>query len=152
MKITIPKIILPVEMTDYSPELAGKFLFVWVNPPREMLAQYDELVNELQTKELENARRTLFPAEQPKAESSGLQQTFDTLKHWLHIKAETKPEGIDEKLLRWYAEVWSQGPEDSRWTVAELRELEMQDPAFLSWMIAETWQTRNEHVQRKKKV
>ena len=153
MKINIPKIILPVSMTDYAPELDGQFLQVWVNPPKSKLQEYDDLVTELQARELESARTTLFPADETKeAESSGLLKTFEMLKHWLHIKAQKKPVGIDEKLLCWYAEMWSQGSEETRWTVAELRLLEDQDPAFLSWMIRKTWETRADHIQRKKKV
>jgi hypothetical protein len=151
MKITIPKVILSVDMVEYSPELAGKYLHVWVNPPKDKLQEYDDLVTALQARELETAQRKLFPEGEEK-EESGLLRSFHVLTHWLKIKREEKAEGIDEKLLRWYAEIWSQGPEDARWTVEELRTLESQDPAFLSWMISHTWATRTEHLQRKKKV
>ncbi len=58
---------------------------------------------------------------------------------------------INERLNNWYCVLWSQGPEPTHWTVAELHELEEKDPAFLEWMINETWNARREHVDRKKK-
>ena len=57
-----------------------------------------------------------------------------------------------EGLLKWYAFVWSQGDVESHWTVDELKEIEQEDPAFLSWMIGATWEARKAHMDRKKKV
>jgi len=112
----------------------------------------------LQTKELEAARQTLLPetADASKAPNgkTPLMRTFDQLSHWLTVKKNSseKADEIDQQLLDWYAEIWSQGPPDTAWTVDELRTLESQDPAFLSWMIAQTWKTRAEHIEHKKKA
>lgn len=153
MKIDIPKVIVLVELAAYAPELAGKFLHVWVNPPREKLQEYDDLVTQLQEQEVKRAQEQLFPTQVDK-ETSGLQKSFNVALHWLKIKkdASRKDERLDEHMLRWYAEIWSQGPEDAQWTLEELRTLEAQDPTFMSWMISETWKARTEHMQRKKKV
>lgn len=162
MKINIPKVVLPVPLNQYATELQGQNLFVWVNPPKNKLQEYDNLVTALQTRELETAKRTLLPDEE-KAEGGRqnteggkqktvLARTFEQLFHGLKVKSEMKADGVDEKLLSWYAEMWSQGAEDTRWTVGELKELEQSDPAFLSWMITATWTARTEHLQRKKKV
>jgi hypothetical protein len=159
MKIDIPKVIVTVNMVEYAPELDGKFLHVWVNPSKQKLQEYTDLVTGLQSKELEAARQTLFPDLDGKAkgngamkESSGILKAFDVLGHWLSTKKEQKTDGVDARLLEWYAEIWSQGPADARWAADELQELEMQDPTFLSWMIAETWKARAEHIERKKKA
>lgn len=159
MKIQIPKVVLAVSIVEYAAELEGKYLHVWVNPPKAKLQEYDELVRQLQARELESARQTLLPdgptgsngADALKGQTI-LARTFDQVAHWLKIRQREKPEGIDRALLEWYAEIWSQGPQDTQWTVEELRTLEEQDPAFLSWMIAQTWKTRAEHVERKKKT
>ena len=155
MKIRIPKVALAVDLAEYAAELAGKCLYVWVNPPKTKLQEYDDLVTMLQSRELDAARKTLLPESQPSAISeqrSVLARTFDQMFHWLRVKRETKSDGIDARLLEWYAEIWSQGPQDTQWTVEELRTLEEQDPSFLSWMIARTWSKRTEHVERKKKA
>jgi len=151
MKIVIPKIVIPVEMAEYSPELAGKFLHVWVNPPKDKLQGYDELVATLQMQELKTAQANLYP-DGKKDSEPGLLGAIKTMAHWVSSKKDKRPDGIDVKFLEWYAEIWSQGPEQTRWTVDELRELENQDPAFLSWMITQTWATRTAHVQGKKKA
>ncbi len=155
MKIEIPKVVLAAPMGEYAPELQGKNLYVWVNPPRERLQAYDELVTSLQERELEKARETLAPDEPKDAkgtEDKGLGRVFEQVKRMLSVKRQTS-DGIDVKLLQWYAEIWSQGIDaDTHWSVDELRELEERDPSFLSWMIAKTWETRNEHLARKKKV
>ena len=71
----------------------------------------------------------------------------------MNHKKETKSEGVSLALLEWYAEAWSQSPDEkSHWTAQELRTLEQEDPTFLSWMIAQTWKARAEHMERKKKV
>ena len=161
MKIQIPKVVIPVEMEVYAAELKGKFLHVWVNPPKDKLQEYDDLVTALQERELGKAKEQLLAvSDEPISlanradgeKQSFLSRTFDQVASMLRVRKEKPAEGVDVKLLEWYAEIWSQGPEDSRWTVEELRELEGQDPAFLSWMIAQTWQTRTEHLQRKKKA
>jgi hypothetical protein len=54
-------------------------------------------------------------------------------------------------LLKWYVEVWNQGPEPTHWTLEEVRELQAQDPAFLVWMIQATTEARKAHLDRKKK-
>lgn len=152
MKINIPKVIVPVSMAEYAPELAGKALQVWVNPPKQLLQAYDDLLTSLQASELESARKMLeMPAQEEKR--SPLWKAFDQAAHWVQRKKETKQEGVSQALLEWYANLWSQGHDaETHWTVEELRTLEQEDPTFLSWMIAQTWQARKAHMELKKKV
>lgn len=37
MRIEIPKIVQPLSLADYAPELGAVTVFVWVNPPGEFL-------------------------------------------------------------------------------------------------------------------
>jgi hypothetical protein len=154
MKINIPKVIVVVPMAGYAPELEGKALQVWVNPPMQMLQAYTALLTTLQTDELEKARQALeMPAQTE--ERTPLWKAFDQAQHWLNRKKEKaeKSEGVDERLLAWYAELWSQAADtDTHWTVEELRTLESKDPSFLSWLIAETWNARAAHMDQKKKA
>jgi len=156
MKINIPKIITQISMTAYSSELEGNWLYVWVNPPMEMLAEYNQLVTRVQEQELAGARKVLVDGESApengRKSATGLALAFDQAAKWLNLKKETPADGLDIKLLDWYARLWSQGPAETHWTVSELRTLEAQDPAFLSWMIGETWQALTAHKQQKKKV
>lgn len=154
MKINIPKVVVPVNMVSYAEELQGQFLHVWVNPPMEKLNQYNQLLTDLQSQELQNAEQILFPPKavvdnEVKAPVAG---AIAQLKHWVGSKKEKPAEGIAQGLLDWYAEIWSQGPAETHWSAEELRTLEAQDPTFLSWMISQTWKARSEHIERKKKV
>ncbi len=154
MKIIIPKVVVPVSMADYSPKLEGKFFYVWVNPPKRKLQTYDELVTSLQSEELKAAQQALFPEKESgqKEDSSSLLKNFGWVGRWLALKRRQNPNGVDPKILEWYAEIWNQCPADMGWTVEELQTIEAEDPAFLSWMITATWRTRTEHIERKKKV
>lgn len=154
MKIDIPKIVLTVDLGEYATELAGKLLYVWVNQPKEKLREYDDLVTDLQEKSLAEAQKILVDGKEPTAVEPTpniIGKVFDQLRTMMLKKREKKGDGIDAKLLQWYAEMWSQGPEESRWTASELQALEEQDPSFLSWAIARSWNKRNEHIQLKKK-
>ena len=153
MKIEIPKVIVPVDFGGYAAELAGKFLQVWVNPPQDVLSAYTSLVTELQQAELAEAQKTLEPESEPAEKDAGtISKTLAQLKRWLNIKQTTPPKGINPRMLEWYAALWSQGPEATHWTLAELETLEFKDPAILSWMISQTWKARVEHIERKKKA
>lgn len=60
-------------------------------------------------------------------------------------------ENDGDELNAWYAVIWSQGENGTRWTVEEILALQEQDPAFLAWMIRETWDRRSEHIAKKKR-
>jgi hypothetical protein len=122
MKIVIPKVIVGVDMGEYAPELAGRMLQVWVNLPLDVLSEHLAMAARLNP-----AVINPHPA----------------------LSLEGEGEG---ELLKWYAFVWSQGEIESHWTVDELKEIEQEDPAFLSWMIGATWEARKAHMDRKKKV
>ena len=122
MKINIPKVIVGVDMGEYALELSGRMLQVWVNLPLDVLSEHLSMAARLNP-----ALINPHPA----------------------LSLEGEGEG---ELLKWYAFVWSQGEVESHWTVDELKEIEQEDPAFLSWMIGATWEARKAHMDRKKKV
>lgn len=47
MKIEIPKVLATVDFGEYAPELKGKFLCVWVNPPADVLTEHFLLVSKV---------------------------------------------------------------------------------------------------------
>jgi hypothetical protein len=133
MKINIPRVVVPVDMSEYAPELAGQYLHVWVNPPLEMLGNHLTLA----------ARASLAPA-RPHPTPPPTPP---------HVEENNMERGVsgEDELLKWYVEVWNQGPEPTHWTLEEVRELQAQDPAFLVWMIQATTEARKAHLDRKKK-
>jgi hypothetical protein len=117
----------------------------------KFLQEYTNMLTELQSRELESARQVFEKPADDKRTS--VQRAFEQVAGWLSIKKAEKPEGLNLKMLDWYAKVWSQGHDaETHWTVDELQTLEQNDPALLSWMISATWQTRQAHMEQKKKV
>lgn len=125
MKFEIPKIIRPLSLQDYAPELDTE-LHVWVNPPRDLL-------NEL------FALNAAVAQAQKEAEAG---------------KVVTKTlEEIGEKIAQWYVTVWSQG--EDKWTledVQKLIEFSMDtDPGLWPYMTGKTTTMIFEHRTRQKK-
>lgn len=157
MKIVIPKVVIAVSMADYSPVLEGQNLHVWVNPPMAKIQAYNDLVADLQAKELDAAKQVFASGKKSdaaKKNETQLSKLFSQLLRWTAFKKDRikAAVGTDPKVLEWYADVWSQGPEGTHWTLDELQTLEAEDNAFVGWMITQYWNARSEHIERKKKV
>lgn len=142
MKINIPKVIVGVDMGEYAPELSGRMLQVWVNLPLDVLSEHLAMA----------ARLNAAPSVLPPTGTTRASPPDTAARIFGGESALTFEGDGQEGLLKWYAFVWSQGEVESHWTVDELREIEMEDPAFLSWMIGATWEARKAHMDRKKKV
>lgn len=124
MDFNIPKILKRIDMAEYTEELSGKFLCVWVNLPLKLLREHAELT-----------RSDPSPDPSPNATHS----------------ERGEEEERTRKIYAWYAQVWSQdGDAETHWTAKEIEALNDADPAFVSWMMRETWVARLEHVQKKK--
>lgn len=142
MKINIPKVIVGVDMGEYAPELAGRMLQVWVNLPLDVLSEHLAMAARLN-----QTPSVLPPTGTTRASPPNIPAGVFGGESALTFEGDGQ-----EGLLKWYAFVWSQGEVESHWTVDELKEIEMEDPAFLSWMIGATWEARKAHMDRKKKV
>ena len=59
MKISIPKVIVPVEMSEYAPELEGKVLQVWVNPPMDVLGEHLQMAEAMKNGEIKTSDNLL---------------------------------------------------------------------------------------------
>lgn len=95
MQITIPKIVVPVDMSEYAPELAGHWLHVWVNPPLDKLGEHMMLSAQLQVKTAGNSEEPLLawysemwsqgpePTHLPIEEIKAVQQKDPALLVWM---------------------------------------------------------------------
>ena len=145
MRINIPRVVIAVPLKDYAPELDGQHLHVWVNPSIARLNEFRNLVADMQERDLDKVQTRI---EAPAEPATGLRGMVQSLKRMARSR---QVQRVDERILAWYAELWSQGPADTHWTVRELQQLEEQDPAFLGWLINRSWEVRSEHIERKKK-
>lgn len=116
MKFDIPKIVLSLDLALYHEGFAGKFLHVWVNPPRA----------------IKQARVRLI------RESAGIKESTGLSSEEL-ARMQTKTENLLERMFAWFAEIWSQGDDpETHWTVAEIQTVYGADPAFHRWLVANT--------------
>jgi hypothetical protein len=151
MKLTIPKTVRLLPLQDYDPdntELADVDIFVWVDPPRSVLAEFDKINGEY---------GTALDALVKQAERSGKQKPRSRLMGWLSLllnhQKDFKPISViyQRELHTWYARLWSQGAPDTHWTAAELDDIEKQNPVFLEFLCRRSWVLIGEHRETVKK-
>lgn len=139
MKIEIQKVIVKVPLAEYaeSYQAAGDpMLHVWVNIPRALLQKRDDLDQEYV--------RLYFDLEM---ESKEFREKYEQAedRERLVKQNEKQQQAIQEKLEdykqrshAWFAELWSQGPEGTRWPLEDIIELENSDHMLLGWMVDRT--------------
>ncbi len=123
MRIEIPKIVQKIHLAEYAEEFGDQCIEVWVNPPRDVLVQHDDLV-QLVVKcreESEAARKSLLPKEE-----------IDRLRKEI--------QNAHQKINDWYSKIWSQG--DTSISAQEVEDLlgtaHESDPAFENWLVSRT--------------
>lgn len=146
MNIEIKKIIRPLDLREYAAEMEIE-IEVWVNPPRGMLIEYDGLVEAAKNLTTEHTDATEGKREEEKEEISvGIDPT----------EIARRLEEIGGAQMELIARLWSQGPEETRWTVEELRELVEKsmdtDPGLWRWLVRKTFRMISEHRAGQKKV
>lgn len=128
-----PRIVRPVELTGYAPELVTdegepEVVHVWVNPPRDVLEAHGRLLAEW------DARRKAKPA--PKGKGKKTKPAADALTQ------------SNQAIAAWYANVWSQHEDAAtHWTPAKVLALANldTDPALYTWLTVQTWLKIAEH-------
>jgi len=143
MRFNLPKTVHFLPFQDYDPEqkeLAGVGIWVWVDPPRAELREYDRINAEF---------GELLRAESGKPAKKAT--ILDLLKSRRLLGKKASAEAYRRAIHEWYAGLWSQGPADTHWTRAELATIDEQNPAFLEWMYRRTWRLIDEHRRDIKK-
>lgn len=145
MKLTIPKTIRLLPLQDYDPdnaELAGVGIFVWVDPPRSTLAEFDRINGDYSM---------ALDALVKQAAVDKKQKPRSRLQSWLELLfsrgKDFKPVSdiYRRELHAWYARLWSQGAPDTHWTAAELDDIEKTNPVFLEFLCRRSWILIGEH-------
>lgn len=139
MKIEIPKITQALKLSDYAPEFGEGEIIVWVNPPRKMVQDYVALVNES-----DRIRMDLALAQKAeKPDEAAIERLLAEIGR------------IGGQIIEWYAELWGQGPEETRWSTADIEQLiegvQETDPQFWPWLTTQSQQLIRQHRGREKK-
>jgi len=126
-RFNIPKIVRPLDLAAYAPELATEIgaasppIQMWVNMPRRKQAEYSVLIT--QTNDL--IKKLIEAVE--KADVETARQLTEATNR------------VGTEIARWWSEAWSQGPEESRWTVDEVedfaRRCQAEDTALWDFII-----------------
>lgn len=138
MRFEIAKVIQDIDLGEYHEAYAGKFVKVWVNPPREVKRTREETLQKLA-----QTRGNLL-----KRIESNEQSGVDMLE-----VVKQAFEKIDNTTLDWFALIWNQSSDpDCEWPVEDIRALYDGDPAFYVWLTHRTVQMIEDfRVESKKK-
>lgn len=127
MKFDIPKIVRALDLQEYAAEWGSLQIQVWVNPPIRLLQEHDQV--------LVDVRQAIKGNDQATAQITIEQAAKD--------------------LVRIFAELWSQGAEETRWSEAEVERLveetQPTDPLLWNWLRERTIDMIREHRAAVKK-
>ena len=140
MQINIPKIVKKIELKNYAAEFGEACVEVWVNPPVRLIDN------------LRLARQKFSAASQRISEvvSSGQQLSEDE-----KPEIEQAIRESEQQQMEIYAELLSQGSEETRMGVDELKkmveETRYADPLFWPWLLTEIIESITGHRSNAKK-
>lgn len=142
MKVSIQKVLVPLPLREYAEaykDAGDPVVQVWVNIPREMLKQRDELDQEytklyFQAQTLPGMVKPLLA----KAKNDKERERIINGNEAAQKEVQQKLEDYKLRSHAWFSELWSQGPEDTRWPVEDILALEEQDHMLLGWMADRT--------------
>lgn len=133
MKFDIPKIIKPLEMSEYDERMAGLALQVWVNPPSGVHGSYWKAQSELYklSKELESLK------------DSDAKQITDL---------NARIEKVNRDIFAWFSNIWSQGEDpETHASVEEIEAMTDEDPALWGFVTSGTMRLIREHRDNQRK-
>lgn len=110
MKIEIPKVVRPLDLSEYAPEYDGAVIQVWVNPPRA------------KREEFQQTRMELLRISDEIQELAKDAQDHNAPEYLAKIKAAgERITALNQGVYAWHAEMWSQGDGDG-WTAEQVAE------------------------------
>ena len=156
MQFTIPKVTRFLPLQEYAPDeptLAGVGIHVWVDPPRSVLVEFDQLnreysqvLNKLAVKLGSDPARKISPTER--------------MLSWLNARVkgsqdkrfQSETESYRRSLNVWYARLWSQSSDvETHWTVEELEKISEENPRLYEWLCTSSWALIERHRDDVKK-
>jgi uncharacterized protein YydD (DUF2326 family) len=145
MKDIFKKIVRTLNLRDFAPEMEAE-IQVWVNPPRAVLTEYSGLVEAVRSirTELDSISAQL----EDKQEAETGRQRAGELAQRLNE--------VGRAQMEIFAQLWSQGPEETRWTIQEIEQLVERaadtDPALWLWLCRRTLEMITAYRQGQKKA
>ena len=173
MKISIPKVVRPIRLSDYAPEFGEQVIGMWVNPSREKRLEFNAAVERgrearalfaaLVADDDAIARHTKDSTEAEKDHQREFSRlVLDDLENIKELDEDERAEQLADAMKRikahgeevhaWYAEMWSQG--EDKWTTEEVSELVevavKDDPKLWDFIQESSLDAMSEYRTRKK--
>jgi hypothetical protein len=158
MKFALPKLTRFLPLQEYAPEepsLAGVGIQVWVDPPRAVLLEFDEL-----NRGFRQVLEKITTIDHRPRTTDKKKQTRDRLLGWMHAltkrpqddKFKTAIETHRQAQYAWYARLWSQSADaETHWTADELEKINDGNPQFYEWLCVSSWALIERHREDVKK-
>lgn len=124
----------PIDLGDWNETARGKFVHVWVDPPKPILRERDKFNRDY-------ANFMLSQNISAKAKSAGGRSPKQSKGPTVAEQAERLTAFLNtwkKDVYAWYAKLWSAGPAETHWTVDEIAELDEQNPQLLKWLFEQT--------------
>jgi hypothetical protein len=153
-RFKVPKIVRPLRLEEYQPEYGEATIWVWVNPPVELLQQRQATVRRILEAQrelvsaLQEMQKEKISAEEKAAQEAQRQACVQRIS-----------EG-GEETMRWISQVWSQhSDEANHWPLEEVEALVSEtagengnDPGLWSWLVQHTVEMIGEYRKSRKKA
>jgi hypothetical protein len=156
VKFSIPRTTRFLPLQEYAPDeptLAGVGIQVWVDPPKAVMVEFDQInrefsqvLNKLGGISEKDKKKTVSPAEK--------------LMTWLNMltnrardeRFKSASESYRRALNAWYARLWSQAADpETHWTVDELEQIGEENPRLFEWLCISSWALIERHRDDVKK-
>jgi hypothetical protein len=156
MRFDIPKTTRFLELQGYDPEnssLSGVGIHIWVDPPRSILVEFDQLNREY-GQELNKLANRLGDRKPVVLNLTG------RLAFWLGAVAkktqgrgfQTVTDSYRRSMYTWYARLWSQARDvETHWTVDECENVNDENPRLYEWLCNSSWVLIERHRDDVKK-
>jgi len=159
MKFEFEKVVLPLELRDYFPAYDGQQIHVWVNPPRAMKQEREEIIrrSSRMLSELVSGQRSAVSKEvvsgQLSAGKRWLQRVLGLFKQPMDSAELGAVQHMNAGMFGWLSRIWSQHDDpESRWSVDEIQVVYDEDPALYQWMVRRTIGMMEDFRTEKKKA
>ena len=171
-KIYLPKVVRPIDLAQYSPEMAAaiaapadgqptaKQIWMWANPTETRKQEYRALqfrIDELLGMMKKNADQMVANKDaRDKAVREGSQVPTDVPLPYKAEDLEVWMKEASRKANEWWAEMWSQHADPAtHWTPEEVGDLGTacaeSDPGFWEWIHHECWKLIHDYRAQAKK-
>ena len=123
----------PIDMGEYHEAYKGRFVHVWVNPPKAVRKEREELLRNY----AEFFRMISTGDVRPFLGKPRLERLVSLFTGGLiKPREEKRLREVERKTFGWFAQLWSQHPDaESHWTVAEIEQVNEHDPALYKWLV-----------------